>query len=302
MLVAPALVVVVVSVPADRVRPAAGVTALAWSAAAAAVATLVNLGAFTVKAAAEVPGVAHRFGLSYQTVVQDTAHQRWVPWLSAALLACGTVAAARVWRKHRRGWRFARRFAGTPGDGQVVLVDRTEIDAFAVPGRPGRIVVTTGMREALDDDQFAALVAHERAHLDAGHSRLMLVAELAGAVHPALRWVARRVSFLIERAADERAAGAVGDRRTVATAIAAAALAADRRPAADGPVRLSFARAVHPGAVPRRVAALLAPPPGRRRAWPVIVPVLLAAGSVVWTGEALYDLYELLVLAHHLAP
>ncbi|WP_030166449.1 M56 family metallopeptidase [Spirillospora albida] len=295
VLVVPLLVVAAAALLADRLTPAAGASALAWSAAGAALAGTVNLAAFTVAAAVQIPAVAERFGCSSQTVARDTANVPWVPWVSAALLAGSVAAAARVRRRHRRGRAAAREFAGLPG-GQVVVVDSAAVDAFAVPGRPGRVVATTAMRAALDDDQFAALVAHERAHLDAGHPRLVLLAELAGAAHPALWWVASRVLYLIERAADEQAAGAVGDRRTVATAIGAAALAASRAPAAPAPAHTSFARPRR-GAIPRRVGELLTPTP-HRLTWLLTAPALLAASSLVWTGEAVYDLLQLLHQAH----
>ncbi|GAA2117702.1 M48 family metalloprotease [Actinomadura napierensis] len=302
VLVIPAAVVVIAALLADRLPPAAGVVALAWSAAVAAVAAFVSLGTFTVKAAGEVPWIAARFGLSQRTIVQDTVHVRWVSWVSVVMLAYAAHAAVRVWRRHRRGREFVREVAELPDLEQVVLIESDEIDALAVPGRPGRIVVTTGMRAVLDDDQFAVLVAHERAHLEADHFRLMLMAELAGAAHPALRWVAHRVSYLIERAADERAVGTVGDRRAVARAIGVAALAANRRPAADSSLRLSFARAVRPGEVPRRVAELLTPRRSRYFTWPAIIPLLLAAGSMVWAMEAVRDLYQLLTLAGSSGP
>ncbi|MGI5200444.1 M56 family metallopeptidase [Spirillospora sp. CA-108201] len=289
-------VVAVAAVVADRSAPQTGATVLAWSAMAVALASAANLGLFTVKAVAQIPSVADHLGWSYRTVIDDTAHVSWAPWASAVLLAGAVVGAARVWRRHRRGQGVAAEMDGVPDDQQVVLVESDAVDAFAVPGGTGRVVVTTAMRSALDTEQFEALVAHERAHLDAGHPRLILIAELAGSLHPALRWVAARVSFLIERAADEQAARAVGDRRTVATAIGAAALAAARHPASSAPVRIPFA-ARRGGAIPRRVGELLAPQQIRGRTWGWVWgagPVLLAASSVVWSGEALYDLVELL--------
>lgn len=290
------VLVVVLTVPlANRLAPSVGARALAWSAVAAAGASLVNLGAFTAKAFAEIPAVAGWFGWSHRVVVQDTAHVPWVSWLSAAWLACAVAAMSCVGRRHRRGHRIAGEFADLPADQQVVVVDSDTVDAFAVPGRPGRIVVTTAMRDTLTPEQYAALLAHERAHLDAGHPRLVLLAELAGAAHPALSWVSRRVGYLIERAADESAAAAVGDRRTVAKAIGTAALASAAAPPPAVPVATSFARGRRqPGAIPSRVAALLAPGrPGLTR-WLGLVPALAAATSVVWTAEAVYDLFELL--------
>ncbi|MER7432598.1 M48 family metalloprotease [Nonomuraea rubra] len=291
------MVVALVTLLADRLPPSPAARLLAWSAAGTALASLLNVAAFTVKAVAEIPFVAGLFGWSYRTVVADTGHVRWVPWLCVLLMGWAAVAAARVVRRHRGGRAWALRLGGVAAEDGIVVVPSADVAAFAVPGRPGHVVVTTGMRESLDDDQYAALLAHERAHLDQDHPRLMLLSDLAGAVHPALRWVSRRVDYLVERAADEHAAAAIGDRRTLAGAIGAAALAARGRPALGSGPLASFARPRRPGAVPRRVAALLHQARGGRL-WPAAVPAVLAVSSLVWTGEALYDLVELLILAH----
>lgn len=298
VLVVPLVVVALTALLGERLPPAPAAVVLAWSAAGAALAGLVNLAAFTVKAAAEVPVVAGFFEWSTQPVIADTARERWVPWLCAALLVSAAVATARVAARHRRVRSLARGLIGSAGTDEVVLVESRSVEAFAVPGRPGRIVVTTSMRQALTDAQFEALVAHERAHLERGHSRLMLLSDLAGAVHPAFRWVSKRVGYLVERAADEHAALAVGDRKVLARAIGTAALAARGRPALEAGPFASFARAKRPGAIPRRVTALLGRRIHGRRIWPVAIPAVFAVSSLIWTVEAVYDLVELLVLAH----
>ncbi|UGQ13463.1 M56 family metallopeptidase [Yinghuangia sp. ASG 101] len=293
--VVPVLVVVLTLPLARRLSPSVGAAVLAWSAVVAACASLVNLGLFAVKAVAEIPAVAERFGWSHRVVAEDTAHVPWVSWVSAAWLVWSVAAVARVRRRHRRGHRIAEEFAHLPADRQVVVVESDAVDAYAVPGRPGRIVVTTAMREALTPEQYAALLAHERAHLDAGHPRLIMLAESAGAAHPALRWVARRVGYLIERAADEAAAVAVGDRRTVARAIGTAALASVHAPGPAVPVATSFARSrKRPGAIPSRVAALLVPGGPGLTKWVGLLPALAAVSSAAWTGEALLDFCQLL--------
>ncbi|MFD0473858.1 M56 family metallopeptidase [Nonomuraea thailandensis] len=203
---------------------------------------------------------------------------RWVPWLCVLLMGWAAVAAVRVVRRHRGGRAWALRLDGVTTDDGVVVVPGEEADAFAVPGRPGHVVVTTGMRKSLDDEQYAALLAHERAHLDQGHPRLMLLSDLAGAVHPALRWVSGRVGYLVERAADEQAAAVIGDRRTLASAIGAAALASHGRPPLGPGPFASFARPRRPGAIPRRVAALLHQARDGRL-WPAAVPAVLAVSS-----------------------
>lgn len=298
VLTVPVVVVALTTLLADRLPPSPAAAILSWSAAGAALASLLNLVAFTVKAAAEIPLIAGHLGWSYQTVIADTGHVRWVPWLCVILLVSGMVAVRRVVRRHRSGRSWALRLTGATTHDQVVVVQSKEIEAFAVPGEPGHVVVTTGMREILTDEQYEALLAHERAHLEQGHFRLILLSDLAGAVHPALRWVSPRVGYLVERAADEHAASAVGDRKVLARAIGMAALAADGRPMLRAGPFVSFAKARRPGAIPRRVAALLGGQTHERRLWPAAVPAVLAVSSLVWTGEALYDLVELLVLAH----
>ncbi|MEU8364056.1 M56 family metallopeptidase [Nonomuraea sp. NPDC048882] len=299
----PVALVVVIALLADRLPPARAAKVLAWSAAGTALASVLNVAAFTVVAAAEIPVIAGYFGWSYQTVIADTGHVRWVPWLCVVLLAWAAVAAARVVRRHRGGRAWAAGLAAAEAHDGVVMVRSPAVEAFAVPGRPGQVVVTTGMRKILTDRQYEALLAHERAHLAQGHPLLVLLSDLAGALHPALWWVSGRVGYLSERAADEHAAAVVGDRTVVAGAIGTAALAAHGRPPLKDIRFASFARPRRPGAIPRRVAALLGHPNAGGRAWPTAgvltaIPVVLAVSSLVWTGEALYDLVELLVLAH----
>lgn len=288
VVVIPPLFVAVVRLLADRLSPSVAAVVLAWSSAAAAVASLVNLTVFALKALAELPAVAGWFGWSSQVVVDDTAHVPWVSWLSVALLLAAIVSVAHRWVRQRRVLAAARE--QLPADGRLLIVPDEAVAAFAVPGQPGHVVVTTGMRDLLSERQFDALLAHENAHLVAGHHRLIQLVELAAAAHPALWWVARHVGYLVERAADERAAADVGSRRAVAHAIGTAALASAA--ASSG-----LNAAAPSGVVPRRVAELLRPEP-RVNLWMLgVIPAGLAAFTIVWTGEAIYDLFELLRLA-----
>ncbi|GAB2578125.1 membrane protein [Paractinoplanes abujensis] len=297
VVVCPVLVALTVRWLAGRLRPEAAVTVLVVSIVTAAAACLVSLAAFALKAVAELHPVAVRLGFSDAVVRADTSREPWAPGLSVVLLLVAVAGLTRVWRRHRREDAVAAEFRGLPvGTDRVALIDDTRAEAFAVPGTPGRVVVTTGMRAALNDQQYGALLAHERAHLDSRHHQLVLLARLAAAVHPAFRWVTRRIEFLVERAADERAAEQVGDRRVVATAIGAAALRATHTRAGlpITPARQDLRAA---GVVPRRVASLLAPRFSAGLLTLVAVPVSVAAASVIWTGECVADLGELLYAA-----
>ena len=160
------------------------------------------------------------------------------------------------------------------------------IEAYALPGRPGRIVVSGRLLDCLDGRRRAALIAHEQAHLASRHHLFTTVARLAAAANPLLLPVARSVDYTVERWADEHAAAVTSDRRLVAETIGQVALLAGprltgaRRRRGAGMVlgivgsrapRVSLAWA---GPVPRRVAALLTAPPRRQT-------ILLAASTVI---------------------
>ncbi|WP_433824792.1 M56 family metallopeptidase [Actinoplanes sp. CA-015351] len=300
VVICPALIAVVIRLLADRLRPEAAAIFLVTSLVATAAGCLLTLAAFALKAVAELPFAASPLHISDAYVRADTAREPWVSWLSLVLLVAALAGITRVWRTHHRDAVYARRFATLPvaGDG-VVLLDDERAEAFAVPGTPGRIVVTTGMRAALDDSRYAALLAHERAHLTARHHVMVLLVHLSAAVHPAFRLLVRPFDYLIERAADERAATEVDDRRVVAHAIGAAALVSEHTHRAGSlriaPSRRDLRRA---GAVPRRVASLIAPRRARSLL-PLLIPAAVAAFSLAWTAECVLDLGQLLAAAHH---
>lgn len=73
-------------------------------------------------------------------------------------------------------------------------------DAYALPGRPHRAVVTTAMLRGLDGPEREALLAHERAHNAGGHHYALAAAGLAAHCRPALRRVRDTVRLAAERA------------------------------------------------------------------------------------------------------
>ncbi|MFF1903339.1 M56 family metallopeptidase [Kitasatospora sp. NPDC058218] len=162
------------------------------------------------------------------------------------------------------GYGFAAASGGAFADDLAVLPDDRPY-AYALPGSPGRVVVSTGMLAGLAADEREALLAHERAHLEHRHHRYLLITQLAGCVNPFLRPLQQAVAYSAERWADEESAQAVGDRRITARAVARAALVSHRAPA-PGFAAFAAPGAV-PGPVPRRVAALLGPVPSSRN-WP----------------------------------
>ncbi|WP_333757761.1 M48 family metalloprotease, partial [Streptomyces sp. ISBFB 2968] len=187
--------------------------------------------------------------------------------LPAAMAATGVLTLS-VWTLARSALRQTRAFQTArtqadrrPAAGDLCVIESPDPDAYALPGRPHRIVVTTAMLRTLEPAEREALFAHERAHNRAGHHYFLAAAELAAHCHPALRTTRATIRLAAERAADEAAAEVTGDRRLIATAIARAALATNASPS----TRPDFAPGATTGPVPQRVAALLAPARTRPR-------------------------------------
>ncbi|MFJ8160154.1 M56 family metallopeptidase [Streptomyces sp. NPDC096136] len=232
------------------------------------------LGLVMVVGTAQLPGNPLPDGWSDPEVrdalrYDEVAGRLAIPVLLTVLASCAGTA----WR-HRRVHRDAGAALGTARPGPVVVLRDDAPYAYALPGRPGRVVASTGMLSALTSRERRALFAHERAHLAGRHDRVLLTVRLAARAHPFLRPLRTAVTYTAERWADEEAAAHVGSRKTVARAIGKAALVSRGTPT---PGLTRFAAA---GPVPRRVAALLAPAPAGR-AWP---PVFTAVGLAVWTA------------------
>ncbi|MER7668086.1 M48 family metalloprotease [Kitasatospora sp. NPDC096128] len=261
-------------------------------------------GAAVLLAGSTVAALAGLFHVPFLAGLEQVPLSRVLArWPAVAPVSCaaGTlllVQAVRLTlrrRKHRallaRTWDLV---GDATGEGDLLVVAVREPEAFALPahrGRPGRVVVSAAMLGALEPTERAVLLAHERAHLRGRHHLLATTADLAAAVHPALGRLRADLDYHLERWADERAAHAVADRRTAATAIARAALAgsSSARPA-PGPLL-----SVNSGPVPQRVRALLGPEPARptgRRAGAALA-LLTAVATAALLGVALaYGLHE----------
>lgn len=207
---------------------------------------------------------------------------------AALALVAALFAALRALRRHRCALRWAAEAAAQHGSaGDLTVLPDPGADAYALPGRPGRVVVTAGMLRRLDAGEREVLLAHERAHLRGRHHLLIIAAHAAGCLHPLLGALRTPLAFHLERWADESAAEAVGDRKLAARAVCRAALAASEAPARRRP---ATALAAVTGPVPRRVAALLAAPQPRRR-WAgmpatrtAAAVALVLAGCVLTSG------------------
>jgi len=267
----------------DRLAPVTALWVLTGSTVVLAGCSLAALGAFVLTGLLKLPPFA-AFGELVHPL--RTASDTFV--VPAAALSVGALAVC-LWTLARTVVRQARAFraatteaAGRYTAGDLCVIDSPHPDAYALPGRPHRIVVTTGMIRSLSPAEREALFAHERAHNAGGHHYFLALAELAAHCHPALRAAGAAIRLAAERTADEAAAAAVGDRRLTARAIGRAALAT-RAARREHP---SFAPRATTGPVPQRVAALLAAPRLPRRAAPWIAVLLVACAAVSFCASA----------------
>jgi hypothetical protein len=185
------------------------------------------------------------------------------------------------------------------GGAAVAVVQDSRPSAHALPGtlaHRGRVVVSTGLLDALDDEERAAVLAHEHAHLAHAHRLFVVVAALAAALDPVVWWCRHDVEFALERWADEDAASRTG-RAVTARALARAALAklssVHQMPAPARATALGLARL----GVAHRVAALLEPEQQQRRtalAWLVAILALVGIAAILWATRDTERLFELL--------
>lgn len=259
-----------------HLHPRAATWLLTGVAAVFAVCSTLCLGLLMVVGTAQLPGNPLPDGWSDPEVREavpydEVAGRVAIPALIAVIVACTKTA----WRHQVVRRRAERALAGLPRTSVAVLPDPAPY-AYALPGQRDRVVVTTGMLAGLNSPERRALFAHERAHLAGRHHRFLLAVQLAARANPVLRPLRTAVTYTAERWADEEAANAVGDRRTVALAIGKSALISRGSPVT------TLAHFAAAGPVPRRVAALLGPAP-TARIWP---PVFTKVSLAAWTAAA----------------
>lgn len=138
--------------------------------------------------------------------------------LIVVLLTAG-VQALRARRRHRMLLALiAHDDPAMPG---VRVLDHPSAAAYCVPGLRSQVVVSEGARKLLSQDELAAVLAHEVAHVRERHDLVLLP---FAALRRALPWskvvadAQAQVELLIEMAADDRARRYCSPRR-LATAL-----------------------------------------------------------------------------------
>jgi Zn-dependent protease with chaperone function len=211
----------------------------------------------------QLHGVAER--LTWCTGVVTSHRESFTPVglvaFAGAIAAFVSTVRVRVRQRRQRA---------PSDDRELAIITSDQPVAYALPGRPGQVVVSTGMLRSLDSQERRVLIAHERSHLRRRHHRYLRLTELAVAALPILTPLNARLRFAIERWADEDAAAEIGDRAVVACAIARAALASQSAP--------RFGLAIADSGVVERVEVMLAGPARRSRLIEALLGVVIVAG------------------------
>jgi beta-lactamase regulating signal transducer with metallopeptidase domain len=272
--------------------------AAAWATTAAAAALAATaVGALAVLASpvvAQVPVVATLGRWRPVAIATRTPVPDWLSIVAVVTLlvvACRLLLEVRAVVSDARGIAAAQRSLASTRQGELVVTADEVPRAYAVPGvvHTGAIVVSSGMLALLDDEERAAVLAHERSHLKHRHELFEVIVRVAAALNPLLLGLRHDVRFAVERWADEDAAAAT-DRPVAASALARSALATlgQRTDRAPQPVL-----ALHADRVVARVAALLNPPPERvRSAWLIVAAAAVAAVALGWAMHETERFYE----------
>jgi Zn-dependent protease with chaperone function len=200
-----------------------------------------------------------------------------------ARIAIALHAEVSATRRERTAHRQALALvAGHSDRWGATLVDHPAPAAYSLPGQPAHVVITAGAVAALDDEQIAAVLAHERAHLTGRHHLLLAAAAvLTRAVPwvPLFRDTSTEVARLVELVADD-AAVRLNRPHRLAAALATLALTTvpgAALPAGGATVAGRIRRLLHPPApVPRRL----------RIACVVAIGLVLAAPASAVLGSA----------------
>jgi Zn-dependent protease with chaperone function len=296
-LVFAALFGVVGPIVARRINPAAATWLLSLGGLLAAVAGAAVLAVLAVPLIGQEPEVAEVGHWSVRALERHDPTSRGVASIAlvllVALVARTTRTAVRRGLDLRATYRVCH--ALQPVTGELVVMAAGGPDAYALPGRPGRIVVTLEMLRALSAQERRLMIAHERAHLRRRHHWHVTAVRIAASLNPLLIGLAAAQSFCIERWADEEAAGS--DRRSATADALAHAAAATVSPAARPAGALAAAAAV----VDARVAALYGAPP-RLRPSLLVLAALCSVFAAIAALVALDDtrhLFQLASLAVH---
>ncbi|MDE3202661.1 MAG: M56 family metallopeptidase [Acidobacteriota bacterium] len=250
--------------------------------------TVVATGLIVFFVASETPIAADHGHWSIRQLESSQPFGTAVAVIAAAILVAQGAALLRSGVTHGRllgqAWWASHRATAA-----LVVIDEPQPTAYAVPGWPGRIITSTGLLSTFSAAERRAVLAHEQAHLDGRHDLHLTAASVAASVNPLLAGVPAATRLATERWADETAALAVGDRRTVAETIARTAASAPP----PGRQMLTFGAAREDTL--QRITALLDPPPARHpvRGLALAAVVVVAVAATLLSAHETKNLFEI---------
>jgi bla regulator protein blaR1 len=169
----------------------------------------------------------------------------------ALLLVALGVTAFSVLRTRRRHRQVLSLVAGrSTAAPSAWILDHPAALAYCLPGRPSRVVLSSGALAMLEAGELAAVLAHEQAHARERHDLVLLPFAALRRLLPVGR-VADAVALLVEMRADEAAC-----RRTAPRHVAAAL----RRISAAGTVAPQGTIGMSDAAVAARLSRIATPP------------------------------------------
>jgi Zn-dependent protease with chaperone function len=168
-----------------------------------------------------VPGLD---GRPTATITSEIDVLGWPLWIAyvvvfaltlviGARLTYAVVQVAIATRRRRAHHRMVVDLVGKSKGSHLRILDVAQPLAYCLPGVRSRVVVSEGALNTLADNEMAAILTHERAHLRARHD---LVLEMFTAVHAAFPRFVRSanaldaVRLLIELLADDAAVRTAG--------------------------------------------------------------------------------------------
>jgi Zn-dependent protease with chaperone function len=168
-----------------------------------------------------VPGADGRPTATITSEIDVLGWPLWVAYvlvfaltlLIGARLTVAVLQVAIATRRRRAHHRMVVDLVGKSQKSGLRILDIPEPLAYCLPGVRSRVVVSEGTLTTLADNEIAAILSHERAHLRARHD---LVLEMFTAVHAAFPRFVRSASaldtvrLLIEMLADDAAVRAAG--------------------------------------------------------------------------------------------
>ncbi|MBA9002803.1 M56 family metallopeptidase [Thermomonospora cellulosilytica] len=186
-------------------------------------------------------------------------------------------------RHRRRHAEMLAVLARRRPDLDALIIDHDQPLAYCLAGRHRCVVLTTGALERLHDDQLAAVLAHERAHLRGRHDLAVNLAVAISRAFPGVPLFGRareEITRLVELLADDAAARR-HDRVSVAAALVT--LAEGRVPAvALGAGGHTAVFRVHRMLAPHRPLSRTARVAGHLGvALLIVVPLLIAVNPAV---------------------